>query len=187
MRNSTTILLIILALAIGIFYVKPKYEDIGGLKVELAQYEVALNDAKDLKILRDQLLAKYNAIDQRSIDLLKKVVPEKFEPTNLVAVISAVAQRHGVFLDLAEIKEEPRLEERIDEVTGQVIPSSPYKKAQISLIMKGSYQSFYSVLSDLEKHIQIMDLKKLSIKPLRVDDISLGLQFDALFDTYWIK
>lgn len=106
MRNSTTILILVLAVALGVFYVYPQYGKIQKLKAEEAQYNEALSKAQELKILRDKLLNDYNSIDKNSLELLKKVVPETFDPVKLMAVINSIAGRHGMILSEVTTKEE---------------------------------------------------------------------------------
>jgi Tfp pilus assembly protein PilO len=186
MRNSTTILFIVLALAIGIFYLRPQYQKIQGLKAQLLEYNNALEKAKDLKILRDQLLEKYNNIDPASAALLKKVVPEKFDPVALTAVINNIGQQYGMYLSNVSVRKEDNSSSR-DALTGETEDPIPYQKVPITFTFKGNYQSFYKTLADIEKNVQIVDIRKLGIKQLKVDDISAGLQFDVTLDTYWIK
>lgn len=186
MRNSTTILFLILAVAIGIFYLRPQYYKIQSLKNHLAEYNEALQKAKDLKVLRDQLLSKYNSIDPNSMASLKKVVPEKFDPVSMTAVVNNIAQGYGMYLANVSIKKNDNSSSR-ENIEGNVEDLVPYHIVPITFSFRGDYQGFYKTLSDMEKNIQIVDVRRLEIKNLKADDILAGLQFDVTLDTYWIK
>lgn len=63
----------------------------------------------------------------------------------------------------------------------------PYKVIQISFVLKGGYESFVATLNDIEKNVQIVDVKKLSIKEESTSLPIKSLTFEVSIDSYWLK
>lgn len=183
MKTSTSILILVIAITLSFFYVKPQYDKLNLLKFEYAQYEDALNKAKELKVVRDQLLEKYKSIPDEDIDKLKKVVPEKYNPIKLVADLNGIAGKYGMVLSDVTIKENNQVAS-INEGPENI---SLYKIVSVDFSTKGSYENFILILKDLENNVQLADVKTLAVSPLKEGEKSIGLNFKVSVDTYWLK
>lgn len=182
MKNSTSTLLIILAVGIGFFYTYPSYQKLQAISQEKVTFDNALKDARELKELQNTLIAQYNSLSKTDLENIKKVVPEYFDGENLVSIINSIASSHGMQLfEVAIVKDtngrsNPELE-----------PQNPYQTKEVSFILKGDYKNFILSIQDLERSMLLMDLKKISIKK---DQRSLNpniLDFEVKFNTYSIK
>ena len=182
MKTSTSIFLLLISFCMLFFYTKPQYENWKVLRGEYSKYNEALEKAKDLKVLRDELLVKYNNIPEEEVEKLKKVVPRVFNPVKLSADINGIASQYGMTLFSVSIKDIP------DASAGLLDENpSPYKTVSIDFETKGSYENFVAMLKDIENHIQLSDVKKLTLEPLKKDELGVGLNFKVSIDSYWLK
>lgn len=181
MKNSTSTLLLIIALGIGFFYVYPSYGDIKKLSAEKDTFDKALVEAKELKDLQNTLLTKYQSLNEKDLENLKKVVPEFFDGEILVSIINSVASSHGMQLSQVSVLQDTQRQDP------NLMQPSLYKKKEVSFVLKGDYKSFILSLQDMERSILIMDLKKISIKKDQKALSSNILEFEVVFNTYSIK
>ncbi len=181
MKNSTATLIIILSLGIGFFYTYPSYKKIESVSLEKKTFSDALNDAKELKELQNNLISQYKSLNQTDLENLKKVVPEFFDGESLVAIINSIASSHSMRLsEVSILKDNDRIASDPNKV-------DIYKTKEISFVLKGDYKNFILSLQNMEKSMLIMDLKKISIKK---DQRSLDqniLDFEVKFNTYSIR
>lgn len=181
MKNSTATLLIIVSLALGVFYAYPSYKKLETVNLEKKTFSDALNDAKELKELQNNLLSKYQSLNEGDLENLKKVVPEYFDGENLVSVINNIALSHNMRLfEVSIIKDTVRANDPNKA-------SSPYQTKEISFVLKGDYKSFILSLQDIEKSMLLMDLKNISIKRDQKSSDQNSLDFEVKFNTYSIR
>src|SRR3989344_3048691 len=70
-----------LAVAFGVFfmYTQPTYQIIQTKKVEIKQYDEALDRAAELQQLKQSLLSRYNAFNPADLTRLQKLLPPPAE------------------------------------------------------------------------------------------------------------
>ena len=183
MKNIISILLIVLSIALVIFYIRPEYGNMNNLRAEKAQFDDALSKAKQLKSVRDSLLTTYNQISDTDLAKLKRLVPETFDPVALTADVSATAANYGMSVKQAKVEQQADSASRSDVVTADT--NNPYTTNTMSFLTSGQYPSFIALLKDIESNIDLVDVKKLTISQSRV---STGqLDFEVFVDTYSLQ
>jgi Tfp pilus assembly protein PilO len=183
MKNIISLLLIVLAVCTGFFYIKPEYDKISGIRAQKQNYDNAIGQAKQVKALSDNLLQKYNSISDSDKNKLEAMVPSKFDLIKFTADISAMASKHGLVIKSVKLMDKDQSSSSQSIVAEPV--SQQYRTILVSLSFSGTYPNFVSFLKDLETNTELVDLKTLSIVAGGESIGSLG--FNILVNTYSIK
>ena len=186
MKSLTSLILIVIAVAVGYIYTWPQWQKIQVLNERQAELTDALERAQQIDLIKQDLEMKYNTIAPEDTKKINRVVPEKFEPIKLIADINDLAARYNLV-----IRETKFAEESSDSSSGvveDIAPVAPYKIVTLSFNTSGQYRSLYSFISDLEKSLQLMDIKKVSVAPSQESESSRGgLDITITLDTYWMN
>ncbi len=182
MRSLIPILLI--AVSAGLFYVHidPRFQEVKGLVEQRRQYEEALQKANELKTVGQELVTKYNAIPQEDLSKLQKLVPDSLNTVKLVTDIDSIGGKHGITISAVEVTEE-----QVDDAQ-QITEGNakPFRTTTISFGFSATYDKLVLFLKDLEKSLQVVDVKSVSFR-------SEGQESDGIYeyvmaiDAYWLK
>jgi len=175
---SNLISLVIIVASIGMFfgYIDPTYSKIQASRTDLAEYDRALNNSKDLQSERDKLLKKFNEIPKADRDALEKLLPDNIDNVRLIIDIDEMAKQYGM---------------RIRDFSAQTIEkketigkdNSAYGSLGVSFTTSASYNTFLAFIRDLEKSLRIMDITAIQFgaSDTQVYDYSVDIR------TYWLK
>jgi Tfp pilus assembly protein PilO len=176
--------LLFIAVAIGMFYmfINPRYENASRIKVEADQYEEALAKTEELRVVRDELLTQYNSLSRSDIDRLNRIVPDSVDVVKMVADIDAVAGKYGIIIQDVRIAEEV-----VDDSQGIVdqTQSKPYLTTTVAFRFVGTYENLLPFLRDLERSLQVVDVKAASFSSGRAQNNIYS--FDISIQTHWLK
>ncbi len=179
MKLFTPILFVLIAIALFFWYIDPEYNKVKELLVEQGQIDQALNRSKELQDVRDQLLARYNTFPQAELDNLQKLVPDHLDNVRLILDLDSMASRYGMRVrDVSIQGDTSRVE------SGELGPDTgAYESVVLSFSVTGTYDTFRSFLSDLEKSLRLVDVVGLDFgaTPTGVYDYTLKVK------TYWLK
>jgi len=181
MRSLMPILLITVSLALFYVFIDPRLEVVRDLVEEENQYQEAILKAEELMVVRDQLLSQYNSIPDSDLNRLERIVPDSVNFVKLVADIDSIGGNHGIVpkgINIAEV---------LDQSLGIGDPASlkPYLSSTISFSFISSYEDLVSFLTDLEKSLQMIDIKSITFS---AEGENRGLYtFNVSFDTYWLR
>ena len=173
--------LILLAVSIGIFavFINPFYkQEIQPTRVQIAQLDEALNNAKRIQAERDALLEKFRTISDEDLERIKRLLPDNVDSVRLILEIDRIASQYGVIIKGI------RVSDTSDEGRGGLGPrEKPYGTIGLNLAFIGSYDSFRNLVFDLERSLRIVDITTLSFTATEQDlnQYSVGIQ------TYWLK
>ncbi|MEZ6209199.1 MAG: type 4a pilus biogenesis protein PilO [Candidatus Paceibacterota bacterium] len=185
--------LVIILISVGAIFgvAKPALEKRNALELEVASYQVALQNAADLRSIRDDLLTSYNSISTRELDELDTLLPDSVDNVKLVITIDEIAQRNGLVFsnakydsDTAENTNTTSRALTIEEIQEA---QRPYSSSTLGFTVEGGYANFTSFLKDLESSLRIIDISKLgftAVDPLQSGD---NYRFDIEINTYWLK
>ena len=153
--------LLLIVLSIGLFYtfISPHYENVQMLSTQANQYEDALKKSEELRVVRDNLLTEYNSLPRADIDRLMRIVPDSLDGVKLVADIDAVAGRHGITVSEVKISEDTSSN---PQGIVDVADAKPYLSTSIAFKFTSTYSNLTKFLGDLEKSLQVVDVKSLS-------------------------
>src|SRR5688572_8989069 len=101
------ILSVVLAIGIFFFFTKPSYTGPGTLerpsvnemKVQIAQYEDALQKVAELDDVKKRLLARYNSFNPDDIKRLETLLPDHVDNIGLILELDNIASRYGMTLE----------------------------------------------------------------------------------------
>src|SRR3989344_894211 len=162
MKNFLPIILIIVSIVLGYFYLKPKYSEVVGLRLERDGYDQVLDKSVELRQIRDELSAKIDSFPQSDLDRLERMMPGEVDVVQLVLDMNNMAVKHGIIMrDIksSEISDTPA---RRGEAAR---PQTPYKVLALSFSFESLYNNLGPFLRELEQSLRIMDIASVSVKP----------------------
>jgi len=182
MRSALPLLLIVSAFGLFYVFINPRYQNTKILQEEASQYEEALAKVEELKVVRDELLTQFNSLPEENVEKLNRIVPDRVNTVKLVADIDSVAGRHGITVSNIMV-----VEEDANASTGVVEPSlaKPYKVITVSMSFTSNYGNVIPFLSDLEKSLQVVDIKILGFDSSASN--SNLYQHELSLETYWMR
>ena len=151
----------------------PVLDDIKKLRADQAVIQGALDNAKELQGVRDNLLTKKRQISETDSTKIVKMLPDRVDNVRLIIDIDNIASRYGMSLRNVRIN--------TDGVSEGL--NKKYESVTLSFAVQGSYQTFRQFIADLEKSLRIVDVTNVSFTSGDKDlyDFNIELQ------TYWIK
>jgi Tfp pilus assembly protein PilO len=208
MRFITPIILIAISVTLFFMYANPLYNDISGLKAQVASYNSALSNSKMLESQRDKLTAQYDAMDPDNLARLQKLLPNNVDNIRLILEIEQIAAPYG--MTLTNIKYDTTDANANTATTvASAIPGGGVAKQQVSdygtfnleFSTSGSYDNFISFTKDLESNLRIVDISSISFSstttaPSASSSPSSSVsranspviyQYDFNIKTYWLK
>lgn len=193
MKKLPSLFFIIGAVIIVYFYAWPQWQNSKSLRMKNQELLDAQQKAQQLKQIRDSLVAQYQEISADDLEKVNKVVPQQYNPIKLTADINAIALRYGMLVkdfSFADKKETVEMTTGIIDPTAEVtIPESPYKVVEFDFSTEGQYKDLVLFLRDLEKNLQLLDIKKVTIDSATTADKSNSsrLTFKIVLDSYWMN
>lgn len=187
-RNITAIILI--ALGIGIYFTFTKGQL--GVAKEISdknsQYISAINNAKQLVSVRDQVNSDYGKLSDEDKERLNKMLPSSADNIHLIVDLNSIAEQNGVVL--RNIKAEALTDNQpinttFVQGTEQVnsISSPTLSIVKVTFEVSASYLQFINLLNNLESSLRIMDLSRLSV---RANDNGV-YEYSVELKTYWLR
>lgn len=174
MKNLTPIILVVVALGIFFWQVKPLYGVVNGLRAESKEYDEALLIANELEELRGDLADKLRSFSPEDLARLEKFLPSYMDNIRTVIDVNSVAAKYNIALK--NIK------------TAEVAPPTgaprAFSAASIGFDFSSSYTNAVNFLRDLETSLRLMDVRSLTIKP--ASGAGSGYDFSIALHTYWI-
>jgi Tfp pilus assembly protein PilO len=179
MKNIIATILLVSSIAIFFGYINSEYAHIGDQRAQAAQYDLALNNATELRTERDNLLKKYNNFNPADVARITSLLPDGVDNVKLVLDINDVASRYG--MNIKDIK----IDQSDDsQSSSQFGPSNtPYGSLALSFTITSSYENFLLFLQDLEKNLRLVDLTGLSFTANK----DSTYDFNVTLQTYWLK
>lgn len=179
MNLITYIIMITAAVASFFLYTNPHYKSVQGLKAQAAQYEDALDKAKEAEQIKVDLAAKRESFSQEDVELLHKMLPDTVDNIRLLLDINQIAAGYGS--GIAGI--------HVDSgSSNQQANPTQDQKADLGAVTIGfnvtmSYTSFLAFLKDLEQSLRITDLTVLNFSSTDTGQYSFGVSLK----TYWLQ
>ena len=96
MKLILPILFIGIAVLAFIFGVNPWYNDVSSLRVEISDYNTALNNSAELQKAEDSLITKYNGIKQSDKDRLNSLIPNSVNNIQFILEVERLANLHNM-------------------------------------------------------------------------------------------
>ena len=194
---------ILIGIAVTGFFMftKPFYADITDLKNQVASYNEALNNSKELESARDELTKKYNSIDPENLVKIVKLLPDNVDNIRLILEIGNIASPYGMVL--RDVKYDTTDKNNTQKLTtlqmSQQIEakqsSKDYGTWNLEFSTDGTYTNFLNFIKDLEKNLRIVDISSIEF----FSDVAKGgekgvnilssnsYKYNFKIKTYWLK
>ena len=171
--------ILLLASSIGIFfgYIDPTYKNDITLSAQLAQYESALSNSKQLLNTRDTLVAKLNTFSQPDLDKLSKLLPDSVDLVTLIIEINSIAAQYNI-----HIRNFGGGTQGQGGQLGQNL--SPYDSLNLTFTTTASYDTFMAFLKALETNLRLIDVSSISFT---ANQSSTIYDFNLQVSTYSLK
>jgi hypothetical protein len=201
MRSIIPIIFICVSIAGMFLYVKPLYTETTVLRADLASYNTALANSKNLQKTRDNLIASYKAITPVDKDRINRFLPNTVNNIQLILEIQQIASKYG--LSIQNISFKPPVN---DDDQAPVDPKATTKTAktvkQKEVVLFGTfdlefktradYATFQLFVADLEQNLRLIDIVNIDfVVPTyskQMVDVDPNIyDFSLKIKTYWLK
>ncbi|MEW5908150.1 MAG: hypothetical protein AB1643_03190 [Patescibacteria group bacterium] len=164
MRYLIPLIFLTTAIVISYYWSKPIYDDIRVMLDQENGLNNALTKSKELQIIRDDLLARYNSISKSDLEAIEKMIPNNPNNVKIAVEIENIARKNNVVLKTLSVQ-------------GMTTPDSSSAPAQglsvatmdMSFKASAPYNSFLNFLADLEKSLRIIEIKNLTFNAGETD------------------
>lgn len=189
MKSITAIIILTASIALLYVYAWPQWQTVSDLQVKNQELKDAQLKAQELSKIRNNLVTQYNAIPLEEINKVGKVVPKQYNPVKLTADINALALRYGMVISGVTFMDQKEIS---STGTGAVIEApqaTPYKVVEVAFSTEGQYRNLTLLIADLEKNLQLLDIKRVDINSVTSKEKSIpsNLDFKITLDTYWMN
>ncbi|MFC1802256.1 type 4a pilus biogenesis protein PilO [Patescibacteria group bacterium] len=169
--------LIIVSAGLFFMYTDPLYKGVQSLLEEKNQYDEAFNSSKELKVVRDKLLSKYNTFTEGNINRLEKLLPDHIDNVRLVMDINNIAAKYGMTI------KDVKVGVGGGEVSVLGASEKPFGSITLGFSVTTSYQNFMNLIQDLHDSLRLVDIVDVSF---RSSQASL-YKYDLTIKTYWLR
>ncbi len=189
-KNVTGAILLVLAVGVYLTWTRDKWVEVKAVQAVNGQYSEAIENANRLIRVRDEVLAKYNAITVADQDRLDKMLPNTVDNIRLIIDLNSVAGRRGV--NLSNVKASASSEASAMNEAGTAsyasadsgaIPTPVLDTVNISFSVSAPYREFVAFMRDLEANLRVMDLTHLSVAVGESGTYDFGVELK----TYWLR
>lgn len=177
--------------AIFLWYTKPTYDSVQGVKAESAQYDAALAKAAELQQLKQTLLTRYNSFNPTDLDRVQKLLPDHVDNVALILDLDNLAAHYQMPIENVDVST-PASSGSGETPAGIATlgaSGQKYDSVTIRFATQGTYTDFLALLKDLEMSLRVVDLIQLGLAPQGPDDRT-GQEmysYELTLRTYWLK
>ncbi len=169
--------------AVGLFFgfIDPRYQALQAQKVLLARNQAVLANSRQISDLREKLRERYNSVDPKDIENLKKMLPDGVDNVRLILDLNSLASRHG--MSIRNVKVGGDSDAGTTKVAAVSQASGTVGSIQLSFSVTAPYSDFVAYLQDIENSLRIVDITSLSVKAAKQD----SYDYDITLKTYWLR
>jgi len=193
-------------------FLRPEYSVIQSLRDEKQKYEEALNNANQVRILRQNLLATYDSFSPENLRRLQIMLPDRADGVQLARDMTNLALVFGITIDSFSFHETAAGALATEAVSAETsapsaLPSAPSLSTgtlELVISFKASYPDFMRFTRELEKSLELSDVVAISIggnakadtkvdtqsvdtKPAASNSEENRYQFSVTVHTYFLK
>ncbi len=177
MRFISGIIFIVVAVGLYFGYTNPKYQATKIVRDEVARFDEALDRAKELTTLRDELSLTYSSFTESELKKLNTLLPDTIDTVRLIIDVDRIANAHDLTLLNITVAGESG-----GQATGP--DSRPYGTMHLSFNVSTTYDRFKTFLADVERSLRILDVDSISFgQPDPVGNTT----YTVRARTYWLK
>lgn len=181
MKSFLPVILIIIAIGLFFFQVRPLYSEIKGLRAEAKQYDEALKMADELKEIRVDLAHTLASFPKADLERLDHFLPRRLDTVRIILDIDGIGLRNGIRLNDMKVSVPSQETGKV----GAVQSGSNSSVIDISFSFSATYVQGVQFIQDLQRSLRLLDAVSLSVKPSQNNPVFND--FDMSLQTYWIN
>jgi Tfp pilus assembly protein PilO len=196
MRFIIPILLIVLSGGLFWLFTNPTWTEVKALRAEQAEYDQALFNAKQLEIIRNDLLSKTGKFAEKDVERLEKMVPDNVDNIRLIIEIENIAAPHNLTIRNVKYDGDVKAEgsttadqdaRKATEATKKGAKENKnYSTFNLEFSTQGTYEDFVAFITKLENSLRIVDITGLSFTAGETEAKNV-YKFDVKIKTYYLK
>lgn len=200
MSNLISIILLLVSIGMFAFYINPLYTGSTGekdfavrsiqeLKADDTQYIDALDRTTKYELTRQNLLNISRSISSADRAKLAKLLPDQIDTVRLIIDVSDVADNHNLVLQNIGISGEAegnQSKTKAQPTGGSLLAqgNTKYDSITLSFSVTGSYDDFFSFITDLEQSLRLVDIISVNFSSTGATDLQ---KYDFTVQTYKLK
>ncbi|MFZ2049287.1 MAG: type 4a pilus biogenesis protein PilO [Minisyncoccia bacterium] len=177
MKNSTAIIIILVACGLFYTFIAPEYSKVQALRANLIEYENIIQNVSSLAKQRDDLLIKYNAVPSADVSHLTKALPDYIDTVRLAMDFDNISAKYGISIKSFQVVDNKNTS------IADAVSNKSYNATTVSFSFVTSYPSFRKFMRDIEQSLRIIDVKNVSFS---ASDNGLN-EYNVSIQTYWLK
>jgi len=163
MRRLFPIFLVVIAIAIFVFYINPVYSgSIATARTEIANDNQALSQLASFSTKENKLIDERNQIPANDLAIVSKLLPPSVNNVQTILDLDNLASASGVELDSVNVANPSG--GSADGFVAGVPGDQSLGSVDLSLSASGTYGSFQKFLSGIEHSARLLDVENLGIK-----------------------
>lgn len=176
-KNIITIMLLLGAVALGLFFINPELQRFKDLRVETNELNELSAELDTLIQDRDSLIGLLNSFSEEDLVRLSRSMPEGSQASQFLVYLESLAAQHGLTLRQLDItqgatQQTPSGQPRPGGVTQKITPAGNIKELEVLFKVGGTYENMKRMLKGLEHNIRIVDIKDMSFQsPTSLNDV----------------
>lgn len=197
MKNISSVVLILVSIAIFFFYIDPQYKKVQQLQAQVEENKKILEIANKLQARKEQLSDKFNQISDSEKAELEKLLPDTVDNVRLIIDMNNIAEKFGIVIrdisintkdsDVSETKrvvsQKSNFDGVLEENTLKYVDTSTVGVISFSFTVSAKYEVFLEFLAQLEESLRLVDIRNIEVSR------GAGIFYDyrVTLDTYWLK
>lgn len=192
-RSIFTILGLVAAGGIFLFYTKPAYDGVQAMRTQIAEYDAALQKAAELQQRKQELLSRFNAFNPTDRERLEKLLPDHVDNVRLILDLDSLSGKHGMAVQNVVVSTPSSAQNTQGAASTISASKQKYDSLTLKFTTSATYETFQRFLTDLEQSLRIVDLVSLKIAAGGAPTTAGGAvpsdlyTFDIVLRTYWLK
>lgn len=179
MKNSSSIILILISVGLFYTFISPQYQKTGALRAEADEYKGVIDNVNMLVETRDRLMDQYRDFPKLEVERLNKILPDDVDMVRLAKDLDSIASAQGISISRISVEADK------DDDARAIIESgvSTHEDSMVSFEFISTYESFKRFMADLEDSLRISDIESVSFE---VGESNL-YEYRVSMRTYWLK
>lgn len=177
-RLFIIIILIFAAVVIGVFYLRPQWQQFQILQKESENLRNIATELDDLIQNRDALIKIINTVDKQDLQKIDHALPKGQRSAEFLVLLETLANRNNVVLRQVDFIDAGEPQSGQPRPGGAIIAPGigAIKEFPISMNVSGSYEASKSFLRDLERSLRIIDISSVSFSASSKDQFEFILK-----------
>lgn len=183
LRTLTSLGILLVAVAVVMMYIKPRYDETKNLETTITQLELAEENSRNLSEEWGRLIDQYDAVPEDDRERVLAMIPDDTDNVKLILEIDALAASLG--LSLLDID----VDDSVVFQSDSEIAAAEYGTLGLKMTVVGEYLAFIEFAEKLESSLRLIDIKEISFSPERDDDEpdNSVYEYELVVHTYWLR